>query len=344
MGFDAVPALIEHLDDDRFSRGSTSGFNNFRPYTLTIGHLCSRLLYDLSARKIGGSYWALRGDRIDPKHAREWFERARKIGEEKWLLDHAVPPGRLEPIVNEDGRPEGHLFRVIGAKYPDKLPDLYRAVLRKPDPGNYIEEIVASNLTREQKVALFEEGIQNKVAHHRLRALEGLAAVDKARMIKHLSNWLKEMIDKLKDGLKLEHGPDSVFDLVMQTNDRDCWDMFILATQLTDYNTRMFLIFELMPFAPPDQPDPIRRERLRFLLQFVNDPTPPPADDDEYDGMKVCDFAVGHLAGMLRFPVERDCAPFYKVRPDPDLGPITRLGLRAIVTKLAEDELAASKK
>ena len=31
MGFAAVPALIEHLDDDRLTRSISQGFNNFPP-------------------------------------------------------------------------------------------------------------------------------------------------------------------------------------------------------------------------------------------------------------------------------------------------------------------------
>ena len=92
LGFDAVPALIEHLGDDRLTRAWAPDFKNVGSYDITVGHLCSRLLFDLSGGTIGGGYWEERGDRIDPDEADTWFEKAKKMGEEKWLLDHALPP------------------------------------------------------------------------------------------------------------------------------------------------------------------------------------------------------------------------------------------------------------
>ena len=55
MGFDAVPTLIEHLNDERLTR----------TYDVTVGLLCTWLLEDLSGMEIGK--YLDRAQRSSPK-------------------------------------------------------------------------------------------------------------------------------------------------------------------------------------------------------------------------------------------------------------------------------------
>lgn len=326
LGFDAVPALIEHVGDNRLTRTTDHGPHFASWHDVTVGHLCSRLLFDLSARTIGGRYRQHAGDRLDPVEARKWFEKAKKIGEEKWLLDHAILTDDDAMILNQKGRPEPLIVRVIGAKYPERLPAIYRAMLKQPVEGvwlnDYVNEIVLSKLPREQKVALLEEGAVHDDLDHRILALEGLAKLDQASLRKHLSTTLK-MIQKRKPEALPE---DRLLRLVESADDRACWDALLSVAKAADIVGRWSFIFYICPMGPPDRNDPHRLERIRFLVQFL--------DDDE-----VRDDAATSLAGLLGFPVRRHIVIYYTAH-DTDRGPLTRLLFREAMRHFAARELA----
>jgi hypothetical protein len=191
LGFDAVPSLIEHVNDERYTRGIVTGSGLF--YRMQVGHVCREILTELSGSELEG-YDLRRVGRVDPEAARNWFAAAKKVGEEKWLLDHVLPT-RDTAATRVYGRPEEHILRVLGAKYPKHLPAAYRAILKQRPPLNSegaVQAIVASRLTREAKTELLLEGVrQTELGHHDV-ALRGLAEVDAALFRKHLLLSLKE--------------------------------------------------------------------------------------------------------------------------------------------------------
>lgn len=345
LGFDAVPALIEHVTDDRLTRSSRSGFQPTDGYNLTVGHLCSELLFDLSGRTIGGRYWELRGDRLSPAEAQKWFNKAKKVGEEKWLLDHAIPADFGKGIVNQVGRPEPHVVRVIGAKYPARLPAIYRAMLKAPAApliGDFVNEIVASKLPLKEKVALLEEGATHERSDHQLLAMDGLAKLDRATLRKHLLPTLKR-IESQGRKAKLEWDASSTLcRLVEAAGDRACWDALLAATKAVGVEYRMVFIEEVVPHRLPDPKDPQRRERIRFLLQFLDDRTAEVKKlESGTEVTEVRDYAATMLAGELDFPVRRTY--HYQPTHDTTLGPFSRLFLREAVRQTATRELAAGK-
>ncbi len=344
LGFDAVPALIEHLNDDRFSRAMSEGaFNNFRNYNLTVGHLASMILFDLSARKVDEGYWALRGDRIDPDKARKWFAEAEKIGEEKWLLDHSVPKDDGGSIVNQRGRPENQIVRVIGIKYPQKLPPIYRAILKKPASAwleDYIAEIATSKLSREQKVALLEEGAFSDDRLHRLNALDGIAQLDPVALRKPLVASLKRI--RPENWLL---NPERVywFQLVQLTetaNDSACWNALAAAGKNVGVGSRLDLIGRVCPDRPVDREDSQRLARIRFLMEYLDDRTPEICA--AWDGVEVRDHAASKLAGLLGLSWARPIG--HCTHPGETRGAIARLIVRAMVGQAAVQELERLKK
>ncbi len=92
LGFDAVPALIEHLDDDRLTRARMIGFHNFGSWNLRVQDVVSDLLEDLAGQNVGRN-WLRRqqGFAVQKAEAQKWWEQARKVGEETYLLDHVLP-------------------------------------------------------------------------------------------------------------------------------------------------------------------------------------------------------------------------------------------------------------
>lgn len=332
LGFDAVPALIDHVGDDRLTRGWSLGFNFRSAHKLTVGHLCSRLLFDLSARTIGGGYWELRGDRLDPDEAQKWFEQAKKVGEEKWLLDHAIPKDGGKTITNQHGRPEPHIVRVIGAKYPARLPAIYREMLKQPVSfwlNDYVREIVASKLPRDQKIALLVEGATHDGLSHRSLALDGLAAVDGPQFRKHLLLTLKqEWFGDLGELLPL----------VERSADRECWDTLVAAVKKAPFGLRTYIIRDVGWVSPPGKKDPSRLERIRFLVQFLDDRIAEEDDTEDWSMVEIRDHAAAQLAGRLGIPVRRNDADI--VIPNKNAGAVSRFLLRVMVRQAAERELA----
>ncbi len=59
MGFAAVPALIEHLDDDRMTRSVKQGFNNFPTWPISVKYVVSDMLQQHPRRRVRVLYFSL---------------------------------------------------------------------------------------------------------------------------------------------------------------------------------------------------------------------------------------------------------------------------------------------
>ncbi|QJW93326.1 hypothetical protein [Frigoriglobus tundricola] len=353
LGFDAVPALIEHLGDDRLTRTYIPGALPFGGDDLTVGHLCSQLLFDLSARTIGGKYSELVDDRLDPVEVRKWFEKAKQVGEEKWLLDHALPSDTSKAIVYDRGRAvifgkafenpsyfEPHFVRAIGAKYPARLATVYRAMLKTSVAGglfnDFVTEIVASKLPREQTCALLEEGAASDDLDHRLFALKGLARLDRALLRKHLRATLNRIWLLAWLGHSDVQGAYEFARLTEAADDRACWDALALVTKNVSVESRMKLIWGIEPEGPPDRKDPRRLHRIRFLVQFLGDRIV--EVDEEGTRTEVRDYAATQLAGVLGFTMKRREFNYTPVH-DGSRGVFSRSYFRAAVWEAAVREL-----
>jgi hypothetical protein len=346
LGFDAVPALIDHVADDRLTRAGSFGFNFRSAHSLTVGHLCSRLLFDLSGRTIGGGYWEARGDRLDPARAREWFATARATGEEEWLVTHALPPDGGGPIVNQRGRPEPHIVRVLGAKYPNRLPAVYRAVLAHPPShllGDFADEVAASRLPRERKAALLAEGAASDDFEHRWYALSALAEVDGPTFRKHLLATLERMrAARPGEGTGATVAPYQFVPLVGLAAGREHWDALAGVTAGAKVGDRVIVIREAGTLPEPGRADPSRRERLRFLLRFLDDGA---TDPEREDGPRpaVRDYSADRLALLFGFRLDLGDAECAWEDP-PVLPHLAGFLYRVVLRRAAQQELTGPHK
>ena len=93
MGFAAVPALIEHLDDDRLTRSVKQGFNNFPTWNMRIKDVVSDLLQELAGEDVG----------------KDWLRRQTRVGRRKSRRPGVVgqgPQGRRGGILPGTRRSE----------------------------------------------------------------------------------------------------------------------------------------------------------------------------------------------------------------------------------------------
>lgn len=348
LGFDAVPALIEHAQDMRFTRYTTQGLNNFRGYRLRVGHLVSQLLNDLSGNALG--VWSLRGDMADPGEALRWWATASEIGEERWLL------GRALVLIEIDGPPDtlnGELnpviLRTLRAKYPRRLGEIYQTVLWKlPELDSEVvaREIAASDLPREWKVARLVEGATHARAVHRTGALTALADVDQAAFRKYLLQTLAWLPRDIQGESYWMCPEQRLVWLVQRSDDPACWDALAAATRRVAVSLR----FQHLESAywgrigderTPEAEQRLRKERIRYLLGFLNDravrdtspsaPRPVQSLDagGEAPAIEVGEFALAVLAGVIEH--KRPLAT--------ERGPLTRFALRAVVRQAAGREL-----
>jgi len=160
-GFEAVPALLNHLDDGRLTRRDYPYINGPSERNARISDIVSDILMDLSAGALQPrNSNDGRGNTLQPKDARAWWTTAQAAGERGYLLDHVLPPQapvnrfprpampeppnmpedvkaryremeeRMKRADTERNRdsclPRAHLLHIIAAKYPEELPKLFK--------------------------------------------------------------------------------------------------------------------------------------------------------------------------------------------------------------------------
>jgi hypothetical protein len=237
-GFDAVPALIEHLNDTRRTRGGKGqGINNGIWIEVErVGTVCEQILKQLSAGRYSPEDETSPEDRV--KLAKRWFERAKTIGEESWITERLKDSDRWSQEI---------FLRVLAAKYPRQFLSLYAAELRNQtrDFRFLVAALAHAKLTREQKLDwLVETALQpeNRVA---VEALEVLYRFDKAcfeRMLaRHFENREREV-------RKRSGGDDIVqeFNLLNSVDDAQCWDAVKRNSWKFSAMTRIDLVREMI--------------------------------------------------------------------------------------------------
>jgi hypothetical protein len=309
-GFEAVPALIEHLDDDRLTRGMMQGFNNFRSWHLRVRFVVGDLLEGLAGHDIGRD-WLRRqqGYGVEKAEALKWWDEARKVGEERYLLDHVLPRD------DKDGKTaqvNTHQLRIIVAKYPRHVPDLYRTVLDKHpelESWPFIEALGRTKLSAREKLDLFLYATGNKDMRHRLPALYAIKELDQKQFDALVLAALKALPDDVA-GPYWTCREAHLAQLAAQCDDPQVWPALEKAAKRAAVGLRMELLNHMA--YPPDAPH--RSERLRLLSAFLDDEAARDRESSKkYEGpcagftyrrLSVRDFVAMELADALGIEVE----------------------------------------
>jgi hypothetical protein len=259
-GFEAVPALIEHLDDDRLTRCFSPEFRHYR-----IRHLAIELLEGLAGENLGeGGLRALRGELAQKKKARAWWEEAKKIGEEAYALAHVVP--------KKADWPNEQLIWLIQRKYPRHLPTLYHTVLdERPqlESGLLAKAVARSGLSRQQKMGLLIYGARHESKERRRDAFEAIAILDHELFVDTVVKMLDEL-PRTPKGNYWRCPEQKVVSLVLRTEDARVWKALDKAARRVDVGLRM----QLLRRVANDGDDNERcKERLAFLRSFLDDAT-----------------------------------------------------------------------
>jgi hypothetical protein len=305
FGFEAVPALIEHLEDDRLTRSIMVGFNNFPSMPRTVGELAGDLLSDLMGMP-GRDDWLPRqlGHTLEKEKARQWWSEAQKMGEEAYLRAHVLPPGR--DAIN----PHLPHLRIIAHRYARHLPEIYRELLeRRPtmESAQVAEALGESTLGREEKLRLFLDAAQSDNLGLRHPALRHLRKLDPAAADTILLSLVQKLPRKTRKPVWTS--PESVVvHLVMESRSPTVWSAFAAAMKRAHISLRLEW---MKPLAYSYAEDHQLAERLDLLAQFLDDPTERVIREDDklYDGpcaafemkrITARDFAASQIASLLK--------------------------------------------
>lgn len=307
LGFDAVPALIEHLDDDRLTRARMQGFNNFATWHMRIGDVVSDLLEGLAGEETGRDWLdRQKGYRIDKAKAKTWWQKANKVGEETYLLDHVF----VKATENQEEHVNAHLLNVMLAKYPKHIPSLYRAILdKRPELDSWLlaEAVLRCQQPTKAKMDLFVYGAAHKDNKHRYPALVAMKELDR----KQFDALLLATIEKFpKDvaGPYWKCPEADIAGLATGCNDPHIWPVLEKVAKRSAVGLRLEMLNML-------RGNEHRAERLRLLAAFLDDDTvrmlrghgskfEGPCAGFIYKKLEVRDFAALELAALLRIEIE----------------------------------------
>jgi hypothetical protein len=262
-GFQAVPALIEHMDDERLTRrlvwGGIQVGGAGGPTRDRVGDLARTLLRALAL----DDFWEERPDTPEARReakakARAAFEKVKKIGEDVYFLQYVLP--------EKADFPNDHMLRIFSKRYPRRLPEIYRRLLaERPGMQSWpvVEAIRLSSLPRGKQQELFLAGARHKDLEHRRYALWELKDLDQRQFTECLLATL-EALPRTPSRLS-SHCPEALLPaLVTETDDPRLWKALEKATKRAEAGLRMEILKEVCR--------PSRRG-LAFLAAFLNDNT-----------------------------------------------------------------------
>ncbi len=299
LGFDAVPALLNHLNDERLTRTYNPGFNNFPPHPTYVGKVVSDLVKELAGNELEWDYqdheW---GRRLVKSEAQNWLARARKVGEEEYLVRNVLPDRPVAP--RTDVQLNEQMLMVLAKKYPSRLPELYRRLLReRPDAASdsLAKTIAAGPLTKAQKTGLFHLAAETPDLKQRATALRQLRDLDHEQFVIDL---VKGLDDIKQSPVKVKSGcPEWAFaGLVDSTSDARAWQALRGAAERVDARARIEML-DGVGTKGRKSSAPQQKNRLEFLAIFLDDATVRTLS--KYDKSRRDDFINDHFVAESKF-------------------------------------------
>jgi hypothetical protein len=210
----------------------------------------------------------------------------------------------------------GPHLRIIAAKYPQRLPEIYRKLLDerpKLQSWDVARAIAAGNLLAEEKLRLFRDAASRKNLLHQRPALEQLNELvpDEANVL--LIEILRKLPKKTVDPVwrAQESG---VTHLVMDSTSKEVWTAFAETCKRSHVSLRLELLNPLNYSYVGHQQ---LQQRVDLLRQFLADTTERSINDGDemYEGptaafhfpkITVRDFAAMQLGSLLKMEEKPD--------------------------------------
>lgn len=263
LGFDAVPALILHLNDHRRTRYKKQGFNNFPTWQMRVCDVVGDILQSIAGDDLGKD-WLRRqqGWEIEKAYVEKWFEKV-KSNEQEYLVQRALKSEKKE-------WPNEGVLRILGAKYPRRLLDVYRDLLdhhANMQSHPVVSAMSESTLPKALRIEALLYAGRHENQEHRRAAFWALKDLDHAAFVELLLATVKAL-PVTPEGKYWSCREASFIQLLDMTDDKRVWQAMLDAARRADPGFRMQL---LQPYWH-DTPK-LRRWKLTYLANFIDDET-----------------------------------------------------------------------
>jgi hypothetical protein len=303
LGFDAVPALIEHIDDSRVTR--SRAWFAFAEGPSTVGAIVEELLHALSATS--------EFDTDSPHEMHRWWREAQAEGEKACMLELAEEMG--EDLGDDDVAATVGVM-ILGHKYPDALVELYLKVVDRPgdrDVEPMIIAIAASSLDASAKATALKKGATAKRPVRRVAALRALQPLDDDAFAALVTERLDSLDGKLDRAWPPGGDAIQYADLAQLTDNTAVWEALTRLAKRAEPNLRVRILGR---FGGEHDVVRDRKRWLGFLASFLTDEEVRRREDDAVEGdaclawgtISIRNFAASRIAEIMRI----------KPTPEPD--------------------------
>jgi hypothetical protein len=297
-GFDAVPTLIASIDDERLTRTAAAD---------RVGWIACHLLRELAGYEVNLKWLEqFEGRRPDKAEVEKWWAEAKKVGEEKYFVEHVLDGSKGGNLLNR------LMLEIIGQKCPQRLPALYRRALGEQSEscaGEVAFSVANSSLSRETKREVLLKGTHAKSLQTRLYAIGNLRNIDPGKSLELLLSE-SEKIPKVPNEEFWRCPETEIAVMAHHWNEPAAWTALEKTAKRVDVGLRVeFLGAVRWPEIPA-----ARKATLGFLFKFLDDTELRVASGPKYDGpfagfqgfdrIEVRNFAAHEIARMLDLDTE----------------------------------------
>jgi hypothetical protein len=300
-GFEAVPALIDHLGDERATR--LVRHVNFQLKIHDVYHCRVKdVALDL-LRELAGEQ--LVEDKADVptrvQAARKWFEEARKVGEERYVVSRVVEK------INDNKWLRKTLFWLLCNKYPQRVPEVYRELIGNHptlvyESWQFAKAVAQGPLPAAEKRKILEYAARQPDLHHCAAGVKFLRTFD----AKQAHDLLLAGLDRLSG--RLSDGALTLVEVAAEHDDPREWQALAKALRRADVGSRLELLKVIA-----EEPAPAgRKKRLVLLADYLTDDAVRDKDADperykwddiaggDFDRLEVRNFAAILLAQIAK--------------------------------------------
>lgn len=295
-GFDIVPALVAHLDDERLTRLVEKFGEREHLY---VGDVALDILAQLN-----GGPFVVREDTPEARYAAvgKWIADAEKLGEERYVVSRVLGTENDEELKQT-------LFWLLCEKYPARVPEVYRDLIdNHPNLARsswqVARAIAEGPLPADDKRKVLEHAASQLDPSHRCAGIHFLRPYDAESAHTRLLAAL--------DALPTEPAQEEAFPawVVAANDDPREWQALAKATRRADVGGRLELLFAVARQPAADG----RRQRLAFLAEYLDDDAVMESEEGDprrvfrssdiapgsFPRLEVRNFAALRLARMLQ--------------------------------------------
>lgn len=311
-GFDAVPTLIDHVNDRRLTRSLFHPFFNGTNTPQYVGDHVRQILQALADADIQPTWEkdeATGSFRQSEKPLHDWWEKAQKTGEQQYLLECV----KARKVRNYYSCNADACILVLGNRHPEVLSQAYAEALtnKKFLSFAWLEAIARSTLEAGVKIRLLEQGTTCWNSFHRTEAMRQIHKLDADRFDELVLKRLQKLDGKL-NGTSPYASDEIQYTLLAQLSGSEAvWEALLDLARRAEPAMRIRILGR---FGSKDDLDLDSNRRLSFLASFLDDEDVRNRNDDvtqcdpvlRWGTISIRDFAASRIGELL------------KVEPQPD--------------------------